>query len=185
MWFIANIFERYTTNVAKTFIKLAAMEAEANRRALDEIRARRQARALITPERSLNVPPSFVAERRGIVLPEPAPVAVAAVGRDAAARVETVLASLPSGVRGDVVARWVETFATAGEAEVRDLLERLAKDKKVRVPELQVIVADVLDEAPTFRKKDEHLALLGRHFGLSIKPRPAARPVAGPFAAHA
>ena len=36
MWFIADLIERYTNNVAKTFVKLAAREAEANRRALED-----------------------------------------------------------------------------------------------------------------------------------------------------
>jgi hypothetical protein len=184
MWFIAGIFERYTATVARTFIKLAAMEAEANRKALDEIRARRQARTIIVPAPSLNVPPPLVAEP-SFLLPDEAIHAARhgeAGRRDADARVAAVLAALPSGVRGDVVARWVETFATADPAEVRELLVRLGKDKKVRVPELQVIVADVLEEAPTFRKKDEHLALLGRHFGvapLRPAPKPAPKHVRG------
>lgn len=183
MWFIANIFERYTSNVAKTFIKLAAMEAEANRKALEEIRARRQSRSVVLPDRSLTVPTTFAAQRQTILMPVQPPVARA--GRDPQARIEAVLANLPAGVRGDVVARWVEVLAAADGDEAKVLLERLGKDKKVRVPELQVIVADVLDEAPTFRKKDEHLTLLGRHFGIAMKPRPARQVAEGPFPAHA
>ena len=43
MWFIADFFERYTSSVARTFIKMAGMEVEASRRALYDARSRQLA----------------------------------------------------------------------------------------------------------------------------------------------
>jgi len=185
MWFIADLFERYTTSVAKTFVKLAVMEAEANQRALASLRARHRRRDLILPDRTLHVEPSIVHPHSGAALtshdaPEHAIHTVegeldaeVAGAREAAGMMETIARSadpaamhhaMPMGVRGDVVVRWLTLFAEAERRDMAGLLEKLRKDKKVRVAELQMICAEALGESPQTRKKAEHLAVLKAHF---------------------
>lgn len=173
MWLVADLFERYTTNVAKTFLKIAAMEAEANRRALDTYRARRVARSgLVTADAPLETRAPLVHPHSGEALSADAPAPVLHVPErergpvsEAPVLVErpALVAELPMGVRADVVARWCECLAGAASGEMSALLERLRKDKKVRVPELQFIAAGVLREEPQMRKKADHLAALRQH----------------------
>lgn len=173
MWFIADLYQRYTNSVANAFLRIAALEAEANRRALERQRTRRQASGLIVEEREVYVRPAMVHPESGEALTEAhakemAIATVEAVRAEPAKRpcvIEkaTAVRELPMGVRADVVAKWLERFAAAGEADAAALVAKLSKDKKVRVAELQFIAADLLDEEPTHRKKADHLAAI-RHY---------------------
>lgn len=179
MWFIADLFERYTNNVAKTFIKLAAMEAEANRQALDQIRAKRQRQYAGAGHGELISRPPMVHPRTGEPLDartarrnavhkpkgfaDAQPSEIVDPGALLKKRLKSALTELPLGVRGEVVVKYVDGFIGATESEIGDLLDKLRKDKKVRVAELQMIVAAVLDEEPTMRRKADHLAVLRRH----------------------
>ncbi len=216
MWFIADIFERYTTSFANAFMKIAAAEADATRRALENLRTRRDRNDTLTSGQDAAQP--MPAETAPAAIPEPAPepeiapvmaaepaaspepAAVAAAPEIvaepeivaapeavavAAAEPEPVMATpaaippataMPMGVRGDVVVRWLKLFAEAERRQMPDLVEALRKDKKVRVPELQIICAEALGELPQHRKKAEHLDVLQRHFAPSERARaPAAR----------
>lgn len=186
MWFIADIFERYTTGVAKTFLRVAALEADATRRISAERRAvRRQAHVDVPQERQQVAAPEVLAAPEPVAAPVaepiPEPVAVApsapadapVVAQAAAPTGDMPTGDMPMGVRADVVVKWVETLGKAERREAAELLEKLRKDKKVRVAELQMIVSGVLCEAPTYRKKDEHLALLRGHFGSGERTRSA------------
>jgi len=175
MWFITDLIERYTNNVAKAFMKLAAMEAEANKRALEALRDRR--RRQVTGGGKLLTRPALVDPHSGKPLraggDEPAAVHVPAglepVRTDQRedpreflkARIRA-LTELPMGVRGEVVVKYVEGLLGADREAVAALIDKLGKDKKVRVAELQVIVAAVLDEEPEHRRKAEHVAELRR-----------------------
>ncbi|MEM7692926.1 MAG: hypothetical protein AAF318_00630 [Pseudomonadota bacterium] len=183
MWFIADIFERYTTSVAKTFVKLAAMEAEANRRALQEMQARRK--GLIVPQREIVTVAPLVHPHEGVAItadnakdfavhvPEgDVEEAVAAAGEASSinAAAKTAERPMPIGVRGDVVIRWLEMLANAPRKDMAETLEKLRKDKKVRVAELRMICAEALGEPPQQRKKAEHLETLRSHFLPSGRP---------------
>jgi len=179
MWFIADLFERYTSNVARTFMKLAAREAEASQRALDDLRARRKRQLVRHEEPGLHLPAPMVhphtgealtaesAKRGAVHLPDAAAGAggerAADPGEHLRARVRAALADLPMGVRGEVIVRYVDelTGATSPE-ETAALIEKLRKDKKVRVAELRIIVSAVLDQEPAVRKKADHVAVLRR-----------------------
>lgn len=157
MWFIADIIERYATGMAKTIKGLAGPEAAAEPNPA-AIRARRQDDGLIVPDREED---AFEAVAVEAPAQAPAPVVVAAV-----AEPEPTVAGreMPMGVRGDVVVKWVRIFAAAERREMADLVEKLRKDKKVRVAELQMICVETLGETPQIRKKGEHLAVLRGHF---------------------
>lgn len=183
MWFIADVFERYTTSVACAFVRLAVQEAEANRRALEKMRARRLkslglAPAVLTPERDIVKPAALVHPVDGTALSAEKPVPVVTiVEADAAEAVneaETaadVIAAVirpeldpnrtfPMGVRGDVVIGWVDALFDAARSDVAELVEKLRKDKKVRVAELRLIAAEVMGEEPQTRKKADHLSAI-------------------------
>lgn len=181
MWFIADVFERYTTRVAKTFFRLTMMEVEGSRRAWANAYARPEGGGfrLPDPQAKPRTPP---VEGPADGAPEAAaasPAARGAVSEPCAVKVPSAIraftrSKLPMGVRGEVVARYIQAFCSAGPGEAADLVERLRKDKKVRVAELQIIVADLLEEEPTLRKKGDHLAALRRHFVVPTD-RPQAR----------
>lgn len=99
------------------------------------------------------------------------PVAAVAAEPETAPPVIATTAEIPMGVRGDVVVRWIRAFSEGERREMPDLLEKLRKDKKVRVPELQIICAEALGEPPQHRKKSEHLDVLRRHFAPSERGR--------------
>lgn len=222
MWFIANIFERYTTSFANACMKIAVAEADATRRALENLRSRRdhndrrtasqdaaQQMPVETAPAAIPEPapePEFVASPAPAPEPvlvtapaepevlvtapvepeplvtapaEPEPVAVEAVAAPAAIPPAT---AMPMGVRGDVVVRWLKMFAEAERRQMPDLIEALRKDKKVRVPELQMICAEALGEVPQHRKKGEHLDVLRRHFVPSERARATAADEARPTA---
>jgi hypothetical protein len=186
MWFLTNLIERYTNNVAKTFVKLAAMEAEANRRALEEYRARRRNQVDDSRE-GLFMRPAMVHPHTGETLTAECAQANAVhvpqdLRRDGPieredpadalkARARASLKHLPMGVRGDVVVAYVNAFIGAQDEEVGRLLDKLSKDKKVRVAELEIIVSAALDEEPQKRKKADHVARLRRRL-LTPRDRP-------------
>ncbi|MBJ3777646.1 hypothetical protein [Acuticoccus mangrovi] len=150
MWFIADLLERYTSSVAKTFLRFAAPDASPPRED-----------AAAAPKHEHDSPRA-----------EPAPAAPMAVAEATPAAVEPAAAEeagaiiVPMGVRGEVVSLYVAEFGACGSpADGVGLVEKLRKDKKVRVPELQVIAAEVLQEAPTPRKKAEYLDALRAHVG--------------------
>jgi len=166
MWFIADLFERYTTRVSKTFLKIADMEAEANKTAVERRREEREARKLESPARALLM-------RDPLIGPNGEMAATAAAAAPARKSAPVVAPdAMPMGVRGDVVLGWAERLTAAERRDVPALLERLRKDKKVRVPELQMICAIALAEAPQVRKKAEHLAALKVRFAPSERVRP-------------
>lgn len=166
-------------------MRLAMAEAVASRRAWAGVRAlpehdERQA----VPERRLELaapqrdPESGEALRRELAPSLPAASEEAAAScrvRPGSAISAMERARMPMGVRGDVVARYIDAFSRAGQDEVAGLLERLRKDKKVRVAELQIIAADLLEEEPAVRKKADHLNALRRNF-LGSMERPQPRP---------
>lgn len=220
MWFITEFLERQTRNFAKTVARVAAMEMEANRRALAEFRTRRAiSQGLILPDRSLCVPLAIATEPRVLLLPDAngparasafAHLVEAQEARDAdIALIETarpgdvlaaiaqveagdvlaaiaeadagthVPAAIPMGVRGDVVAKYIAAFAGTSGSDAGALIERLRKDKKVRVPELQLIAAAVIGEDTTIRRKAEHLDALRRQLVLPVDRRRSAVPEIG------
>lgn len=163
MWFIADLFERYTTRVSKTFLKIAAMEADAKKTAQEKRREEREARNLESPARALLMRDPLTGNRDSIQAESKAALAAA----NAPASVATVVAAaseMPMGVRGDVVLAWAERLTSAERREIPAHLEKLRKDKKVRVPELQMICVKALGEAPQVRKKAEHLGALKVRF---------------------
>ena len=221
MWFIADIFQRYTTNFANACAKIASAEADATRRALDNLRARRErndeamrndeemvslhervhprvdedalaaamaadttgtppveatvAEAAPAPVETAAAAPATSVPLTEVSAPEE-PVEAGPVVAEAAPEAPAEVApkaEIPMGVRGDVVIRWLSAFAKAERREMPDLLEALRKDKKVRVPELQIICAEALGEPPQHRKKSEHLDVLRRHFVPSERGRMA------------
>lgn len=179
MWFIADLIKRYTNNVAKAFVKLAMKEAEANRRALEEMRERRRRQYAGAERRQLVARPPIVHPHSGepltaknatnspVHMPQGFARPQPAKREDPAAllrsRLKAALTELPMGVRGEVIVKYVDGLIGADRNAIAELLDRLEKDKKVRVAELQVIVAAVLDEEPTMRMKAEHIAILRRH----------------------
>lgn len=198
MWFLADIFGRYTTNFAKACMRTALMEAEATRRALDGLRARRDrsdslaapqdvaGAEPVVPPTSDAVPAEAMASAEMSVpsvtpcADEPAAQVVAAATEAApvaesapveAAPKPVAVGQMPMGVRGDVVVKWVNTFAESERRQMPELLEQLRKDKKVRVAELQMICAETLGERPQHRKKVEHLEVLRRHFAPAERAR--------------
>jgi len=187
MWFITDLIERYTNNVAKTFVKLAAMEAEANRRALQEHRARRRKLYDNDGREGLFMRPVMVhphtgealtadcAKANAVHVPQELrrnePVEPMDPAQALKARARAALTELPMGVRGDVVVAYVNAFVGAADEEITSLLEKLRKDKKVRVAELEIIVSAVLDEEPQKRKKADHVARLRRCL-LASRQRP-------------
>ena len=221
MWFITEFLERTTRTFARTVLKVAQLETEAQRKALSEARARRALTGgLILPERALCVPASLALEPRVVPLegelPEPqsalAHLAEATIAADreaaalAAAKPGDVLAAiahagsvvgtfeepltvaleiagkpLPVGVRGDVISRYLSAFALTSGAENAALIEKLRKDKKVRVAELQLIAAQVLGTEIVMRKKGEHLEALRRQ----LVPVERRRAAPAEFAIHA
>lgn len=182
MWFIANIIERYASGMAKTFTKLANAEAETEPQT-PAIKARREANGLIVPDREDNDADCAVLERVTVEVAVVEPVAAMAPEPAAAAPARpapAVLTSapkvaparaLPMGVRGEVVMKWLGILAAAERREMADVLEKMRKDKKVRVAELQIICCEALGEPPQFRKKAEHLAVLRGHFVPVDRPR--------------
>lgn len=200
MWFIADIFERYTPNFAKSFKAIVARETDATRRALLRLRDRRQRHEATMSPDSLaghaepEAAPSLAdrirsvpaveraavtpAPEPAVAAPTPGPVAVVAETPSPAPAEEApaVQPAMPMGVRGDVVVKWVTLLANGERRQMADLLETLRKDKKVRVAELQMICAEALGEKPQLRKKVEHLDVLRRHFVPSAPARPAATP---------
>ena len=158
MWFLAEFLERYTRNIARSVMRVAAAEMEANQRAISGIGLARDRNAMILPERSANVPAHAVSERRaapvaaevGPLSEKPVPV------RAPATKTLITMETMPVGVRGDLVMRYIEQFSEAASAEAGELIDRLGKDKKIRIAELQLIVADVLGEPVTRRTKTEH-----------------------------
>ncbi|WMS42742.1 hypothetical protein RDV64_22245 [Acuticoccus sp. MNP-M23] len=170
MWFIADLFERYTTRVSKTFLKIAAMEAEANKSALEKQREEREARNLESPARALLMRDPLSGRRDEIKAAEQAALAASA---PRSIPVIPADGEMPMGVRGDVVLAWAERLTSAERREIPAMLEKLRKDKKVRVPELQMICAKALGEAPQLRKKPEHLAALKAQFGPGERVRTA------------
>lgn len=203
MWFFTEFFERYTRNLARSLQRMATLEVEASRHAAQAVRRQN---TVILPERQLTVPPTFAAERRDLVrsrelaadIAQPgeevsaqerakalAETAKALVEADKAAAQKTLrsLDAMPAGVRGEVVLKWIATLTTTPRGEASRLLERLEKDKKVRVAELQIIAADVVGEPVTMRRKADHLETLRRHLAPRAAPAPAssARPMS---AAH-
>jgi hypothetical protein len=201
MWFISDIIERYTSNVARTFLKLAAKEAEANQRALQEMRARRRSQYASPAEdetdaelvtRPAMVHPHTGEALNGATAKEPAvhvekgfarpqPAEATDPGTLLRQRTKAALRTLPMGVRGEVVVSYVNALIGAKEEEVTRVVAKLGKDKKVRVAELEVIVAAVLDEEPMRRKKADHLAVLRRHL-LDPVERSLAKGAAAPHA---
>lgn len=179
MWFFTEFLERYTRNIARSIVRVATAEVEANRRVLANAFSREQINRLILPERDLTVPPAFVAERRAVHGAEVAPPELAHAGgaldvakADAALRdadeakvAKTLIAldELPVGVRGDLVLKYVEAFAAAPAVEAAALIDKLSRDKKVRVAELQIISAQVLGEAVTRRTKSGHYDAIREH----------------------
>ncbi|WP_108659136.1 hypothetical protein [Acuticoccus kandeliae] len=169
MWFIADLFERYTNSVAKTFIKMATMEATATRNAIEQERLRQRAQrcTIVEPdeEARAEVESAAVAEAKEAPRHEhDAPLraeSAAPAEFDGAATVD-----MPMGVRGDVVLQYAAAFEGVSPGEDgAALVEKLRKDKKVRVAELRMITACVLGEEPTVRQKPEHLAVLRTHVG--------------------
>ncbi len=187
MWFIADLFERYTTRVSKTFLKIAAMEAEANKTAQEKRREEREARNLESPARALLMRDPLTGKRDEIRAEERAALAakaaVAAVEAEPVATLSPVVpvetsqaapvSDMPMGVRGDVVLAWAERLTSAERREIPGQLEKLRKDKKVRVPELQMICAKALGESPQVRKKGEHLSALKARFAPGERVRTA------------
>ncbi|MEM8856393.1 MAG: hypothetical protein AAGD34_22055 [Pseudomonadota bacterium] len=164
MWFIADFFERYTNRVAKTFIRLAALEADADRKAQEAAReARRLKYRAGEAVKATRDPLPVIANARHEHANPTRAEASAPQGIPA-------LTDVPMGVRGDVVAHYLAAFKSAN-GSATGLVEKLRKDKKVRVAELQLIASKVLDEDPTTRKKGEHLDALRAHFSA---PAPAA-----------
>jgi len=143
MWFIADLIERYTNNVAKTFVKLAAREAEANRRALEDLKARRRTHYAGSAEKQLVTPPPIVHPHSG----EPVTAADAGTGavhvpkgfarpqlaerEDPATllrnRLKSALTELPMGVRGDVIVRYVDLLIGADRHALEETIDRLAR----------------------------------------------------------
>lgn len=179
MWIIADIFERCANGIVKAFTQNAKAEADAEQVEKQRLRIRAQLHGAIAstqdaaPEQAASPAVAAIAPETAVVV-EAAPVEAmpaaplvvvseAAPAETAPAPTETAPA-MPMGVRGDTVVRWCEALATGERRQMPDLLERLRKDKKVRVPELQLICAEVLGEAPQHRKKGEHLDVLRRHF---------------------
>lgn len=186
MWFIANIIERYTSGVARTFLRLAAHEAEAHKRTLEDLRARRErigrAPSVAHPEAAPVEPvavaapetasPQVIAEVdvAATIVEVPGISAAEEVVAETPAVSDVVVAAgkpdldpnrtFPMGVRGEVVLGWVDALFDASRAEVAGLVETLRKDKRVRVAELRIIAAEVLGEEPENRKKGEYLAAI-------------------------
>ena len=203
MRLIVNIFERYTSSVANTFIRLSTVEADANLRTFNELMARRaeRSRLLMGGAETRSRPallsaggPSAGACAAGPGAPEPRladfrPPAASAIRvatrKDVAAALDEeekarrramalaartrdairagTTSAFPLGVRVDVVLKYVEALRSAS-ASPREILEKLRKDKKARVAELQFIAAEVLCEEPIARRKAEHLEALRAHF---------------------
>lgn len=189
MWLVADLFERYTTKVAKTFFRLTALEAEANRKALHDYRERRHVRPAEPPEtvaaqpceapKAAAVPESapVPADTMAAPLEElPQPVAQPTIEPTVSmAEADTESSrELPMGVRADVVSDWAQKLSTADPDAAADLVEKLRKDKKVRVPELQWIAVDVLDEEPTVRKKADHLTALRERLARAAARAPSS-----------
>lgn len=187
MWFFAEFLERYTRNIARSIMRVAATEVEANRRALAQLGLMGNVpNHLILPERQVTVPPAFVAERRAVASAEVTPPEFASLADDAAARdtalreadeikvAKTLLTldTMPMGVRGELVLHYIDQLGQASRQDAGALIDKLSKDKKIRIAELQLIVADVLGEEVTRRKKTEHVDALRGAFGLSV-PTPA------------
>ena len=180
MWFIANIIERYAPGMAKTFTKLANAEADTEPQT-PAIKARREADGLIVPDRDdgdcavlerVDVEVAVV-EPAAAAVPEPA---IAAPAKPLPAVLTSApkvapAGQLPMGVRGEVVMKWLGILAVAERREMADVIEKMRKDKKVRVAELQIICCEALGETPQFRKKAEHLAVLRGHFVPVDRPR--------------
>lgn len=188
MWFFTEFLERYTRNIARSFLRIAAVEVDANRQVVSGIGLTRDGKnGLVMPDRSLCVPPTIVAEPRAVLasglVPEDLVVAAAALEAERAAALVTAdeamvartiagLDAMPPGVRGAVVFRYIDAFAAAPSRDAAALIEKLRKDKKVRVAELQLIAAEVLaDEVVIRRKKAEHLDVLRRHLIPSVDRR--------------
>ncbi|RAH99332.1 hypothetical protein DLJ53_22615 [Acuticoccus sediminis] len=173
MWFFTEFLERYTRNFTRSIMRMAAAEFEANQRVASGITLARDGNNMILPERSLNVPPAYVPERRAAASTDAAPAADAhqealqpaenahhARSEPKPARRLITLATMPVGVRGELVLRYIEAFGETPAAEAEALIDRLGRDKKIRIAELQLIVAEVLAEAVTRRTKTEHLDAL-------------------------
>ena len=217
MWIIANLYERYIATISRAFIRLASNEAEANRRALNNMHAERRAGASSVPsvaghdagianraklvqavdaadaaEFSSADPAPIIEKFAPVAEPVPAVEAAPIVGEAVAQVTPEVPApanrphldpnrSFPMGVRGEVVLGWAEALLDATRADVAGLVEKLRKDKRVRVAELRIIAAEVLGEEPQNRKKGEHLAAIRTH----LAPEFGKTASAPEMAAHA
>lgn len=201
MWFFAEFLERYTRNIARSIMRVAATEVEANRRALANLGIiGNTPNRLILPERQVTVPPAFVAERRAVASAEVAPPEFAAAsdtldvgaadaalrGADEAKVAKTLLTleAMPMGVRGELVLQYIERLSQASAQEAGALIDKLSKDKKVRIAELQLIVADVLGEEVTRRKKTDHVDALREALGVPAPVSMMAAPAAPELRAH-
>ncbi|MEM0906405.1 MAG: hypothetical protein AAGJ94_03510 [Pseudomonadota bacterium] len=155
MWFIADLFERTTSRMARSLAKFAdvytAPPAAAEKAAPEAVDL-----AVETPAGTAI---DVVKGDRAA-----AQATVAEVKPAVTAEVDAAASAMPRGVRGDVVMKWLAKLGDAERRTVPDLLESLRKDKKVRVAELQMICAEALSEEPQVRKKPEHLAKLRAHF---------------------
>ena len=182
MWLIADFFKRYTETVSRTFVRLMAAEAETNRKILAASRDRRARSNLATRSKAAvqtvkdeavadaakaAAPAAHVPEIKPVAAPEEKPTA--APEEKAMAPADGL--EMPMGVRGDVVAGWLERLAAADKSDAPALLESLRKDKKVRVAELRMICSMVLGEPPQNRKKAEYLAVLSGHFAPAERSR--------------
>ncbi|MCF3935512.1 hypothetical protein L1787_19150 [Acuticoccus sp. M5D2P5] len=160
MWFIADLFERYTNSVAKTFFKMTALEPTADRNAAEQERLKQRAQRCTVAEPD----DEARAEAEAAVAAErvkDAPRHEHEAPRRAEVEVNGETVEMPMGVRGDVVLQYRDAFeAVSPGAEGAALVEKLRKDKRVRVAELRMISACVLNEEPTVRKKPEHLDAL-------------------------
>lgn len=173
MWFLSEFLERYTRNIARSVMRVAAAEMEANRNAISGVGLARDKNRMILPERGSNAASTSEVERRASGSPVPTvpqAAAEAAVPLSEAPQAKSpkcaktliTMETMPVGVRGDLVMRYIEAFSEASSSQAAVLIDKLSKDKKVRIAELQLVVADVLGEAVTRRTKTEHCEVLYR-----------------------
>ncbi|WP_420391723.1 hypothetical protein [Acuticoccus sp.] len=188
MWFFTEFFERYSRNLARSIKRMTAMEADANRNVVARVGIRRDgANGLILPERSLCVPAPVTTPSRGQVAASrideagdntagEAGRALRDAGAGEVASALNALDAMPQGVRGEVVLKYIAALGGAGPRQAAELLEKLRKDKKVRVAELQLIAADLLGEDVTIRRKADHMEALRRRLA-PAEPRREPAPM--------
>ena len=204
MWFFTDLLERYTRSLARSVWPSSGGDEDASRRPVGMSLTREPENGLILPERALTPPPPFVAERRQPVRADDAPAApaedaapvdvapeAAPAGTEAAdeavaaPRAPVAVEAMPVGVRGELVVRYSDALQRASAREAAGLVDKLGKDKKVRIAELQLITAEVLGEAVTRRTKAEHLSALRESLGCeTYMSVPAGNGAAVEFRTH-